>query len=247
MIPAINAEIRKVLTTRSTYITSAISFLLGVVLVGFFVYGYRNVANADTSSRALLTALSGTLNVLSAVILAFVAIFSVGYEYRYGTIAYSLTSTNQRLKIFFAKWLVLCVFTLAVAALIVLGGWVAFILGQHGAHITTTTQYGPGWDFFWRAGTTVLAYTSIAFLITILLRSLVAAFTIFLVLPLLVEPIVGLLLKDNAKYLPFTAISAITDNSTSHVPPTHSLGIVALYVAILAVVSAVIFVERDTN
>lgn len=247
MIAALKAELRKILSVRSTYVIILLTLAISVALVSFWVYGYKNVGHAQFSGNVLHEALFMSMGP-TGLFLSFIAILQVGHEYRYNTILYSLTSVNSRFKVLFAKWFVITIGTAitATATTVLCAG--AFYIGQHLAHIVTLPQTMPDANFVWRAAASVVGSVTFAYIIAILLRSLVGAFAVVLVLPSTVETLLTILLKDNTKYLPYTALGNLTSTGTSNAPAaTESLLIVLAYVVVLGSLSAILFWRRDAN
>lgn len=244
MIPSLKAEFRKLLSTRSTYLLVFIAFLLSA-FVSFWVYGYKDVEHAGFTTGALLNCMLAIVTV-NGLFLSFLAVLLVGHEYRYNLIMYTLTGVRRRTTVFFTKLLAVCTVAFVAAATIVLIGIGLFHFGQNLHHITTAPQYIPVFDFIWRGGVNVLISVMLAFFLTMLLRSLVAGITIILVMPTTVEPLLGLLLKDNTKYLPYTALGNITNPG---IPISHvfSLKVLLVYVVALGLLSYLTFLKRDAN
>ncbi|CAN5182139.1 hypothetical protein BH09PAT3_BH09PAT3_6480 [soil metagenome] len=245
MIDALRAEFRKILSVRSTYAILVTILALPVSLMGFWVYGYKDIAHAAVQSNALQSALFNGIN-FTAIFLSFVAILLVGHEYRYNTILYTLTSTKRRSKVFAAKWLAVVLFGLLVAVVAVGLNVLAFYIGQQVHHVATTQQSIPIWDFAWRAGATTIVYISYGFIIAILLRSLVASMAVFLLLPSTIEGLLSLILKDNVRYLPFTSISNLTVEA-SKIAYTNSLLVGLAYVVGFGALAWYLFTRRDAN
>jgi ABC-type transport system involved in multi-copper enzyme maturation permease subunit len=245
MIAALKAEYRKLLTVRSTYVIFLISLALGAFLIGFWIFGYKNVQHAAIDPTALIGSLFAAVSVVG-VFLSFVVVMLVGHEYRYNTIMYNLTNTNSRTRLFLAKWKAAAVFALVFAAIIVLLNWALFYLGLHLHHIHPMAQQVPMWSFLWRSVVTILGDVSFAFIITMLLRNLIAAIAVVLVLPTTIETLLSLLLKDNVKYLPYTALGSLTD-ITSKVSFTFSFWVVTAYAVVGGLVAYVLFRKRDAN
>lgn len=239
------AEIRKIWTIRSTYILTFFMLALGVGVFAFFAIGFKNVENAERSAVALQSAIRQPL-MLASLLLAIVAIISVGHEYRYNTILYSLTSARQRMTVLVSKLTALLVSALFISIILAALSAAAFYVGQSVAGINTVPQAMPGFDFIWRMVVQVLVYVLIGFGLAVILRSLIAAIAIVLIVPSTVESLLYLLLKENTKYLPFTAVSNIAD-TTSRVPLGLSAVVVMGYVGVLLVVAAVLFQKRDAN
>jgi ABC-type transport system involved in multi-copper enzyme maturation permease subunit len=245
MMAALKAELRKLFTVRSTYLLAAIAFALGALLIGLWIWGYKDVEHAALNQKALASMIMSTVSI-AGIFLSFLAVLLVGHEYRYNTIMYSLTSSNSRSKVFFAKFVVLLVAALVIAGLITASAIGLFYLGQNLHHVTTVTQVVPVWDVVWRAVVTIVGDITFAFIISMLLRNLIGSIAVVLVLPSTVENLLSLLLKDNVKYLPYTALGNLSQNVTT-VSHTFSLGVVAVYVAVAGIASWLLFLRRDAN
>lgn len=245
MITAIKAEFRKIFTIRSTWVIFGISFLLGVLLIGFWIYGYQDVGTASAQSSAMLDSMLTAVGV-SGLVLSFVMLLLVGHEYRYNTITYSLTSSASRSKVFFAKFIAGTLAVLAFGAIIVLLNGLLFTIGQGMNDKASIAQSVPILDFMWRAVATFIGYAAFAFIAGVLLRNLIASVAVMLLLPSTVEGLLSLLLKSNVKYLPFTALSNISIMGAKP-DPVVSLGIVGAYIAVLGFIAWIMFVRRDAN
>ena len=245
MIRSFRAEMRKIWTVRSTYVIALLVLIVAVGIAGFWAYGYKDVGHAAKSPGVLLDLLYGGISTVG-VFVTFIALLSVGHEYRYNTILYSLTNINRRSKLFVTKWLAVTLSALFVAAIALSLCGVGFYIGQHVHHINTMAQTMPGGDFVWRAAASIVGLVSLGYIIAMLLRSQVGAIAAFLVLPTTVESLLGLLLKDNIKYLPFTAVGNL---STIHPSPSlsTSLTIAAAYIAGFWLLAYVLFLRRDAN
>jgi ABC-2 type transport system permease protein len=246
MMAAIKAELRKLFTVRSTYMLAAVAFGFGALLMGLWIWGYRDVDHASLNPTALENLIMSAVTV-AGIFLSFLAVLLVGHEYRYNTIMYSLTSSNSRTKVFFAKLLVLIVAALAITAVVVAGAIGLFYLGQHLHHVSTAAQVLPVWDVTWRAVVTIVGDIVFAFIISVLLRNLIGSIAVILVLPSTVENLLSLLLKGNVKYLPYTALGSLGQPAHGAVTHLFSLGVVAAYALVLGAVSWFLFLRRDAN
>jgi hypothetical protein len=123
---------------------------------------------------------------------------------------------------------------------------VGFYVGQHLHHVQTMTQAMPGWDFVWRAAVGIGGLATFGYIIAMLLRSQVGAIATFLIIPTTVEGLLQLLLKDNTKYLPFTALGNLSNIHPSPSLQTSGL-IVAGYVVGFGLLAYVLFLRRDAN
>lgn len=243
MIHTVKSELRKLLTVRSTYIISGLALLLAA-FVNFWIIGYKDVGKAGTNSGVLSDSLLNTASTIG-IFIAIVTILMVGHEYRYNTITYSLTSVNRRIKLFAAKYLVLLGFALGFIALTVLLGWACFSVGQSAAGIKTITQHISAWEVAWRSALLAVGMMTYAFIITFILRNLIGAIVLILILPSTVESLLSLLLKDNTRYLPYTALSNLTSLSAPRL--TTTLLTVGAYVVIGLAAAYWLFQKRDAN
>ncbi len=245
MIPALKSEFRKIFTVRSTWVILAFAVVICSVLIGFWIFGYKDVAGAQTHANALLSSLL-TAAGFSGVILSFVMLLLVGNEYRYTTIMYSLTSSSSRSKVFFAKLLAGSSVVLLFGAVVIALNAALFTLGQSMNHEASMAQQLAFGDVAWRLAVSFVGSAVFAFIIAILLRNQIASIAVILLMPATVEGLLGLLLKDNVKYLPFTALGNITASSPKPEPVT-SLAIVGVYAVVLGLISWLLFVRRDAN
>jgi len=248
MIPALNSEFRKLVTTRSTWFLLLISFLLTSGLIGFWIYGFKDVGRATGNPGALLEAMFTSVNAIG-VFFSFMAILLVGHEYRYNTIVYSLTSANRRTKVFFAKYIAVAAFGLAVAAALLLVMTLALHIGFLVGGVDHAAQRLPDWNFIWRATASVLGSITFAYIISMLIRSLTGAIAVVIVLPSFIEGILTLLLHGNVKYLPYTALGNLTQQTTNvtNVSVAFSLAVVCTYAVVLGAVACGLFIKRDAN
>ena len=244
-MPQLRAEFRKIWSVRSTYAIILVNLAIPVLLVGFWIYGYKNAGGADKVHTALLDLLYGAVGAIGLFV-SFIAILSVGHEYRYNTILYSLTSANRRTKVFVTKWIATVLSALLIASVTVVLTMLAFYIGQGLNPITALTQTTPDWEFVWRALISVAVEVSFAFIIATLIRSQVGAIATFLVVPTTVETLLFVLLKENTKYLPFTALGNLSAMKPSPAL-SFSLAVVAVYVVVGGVVSWVLFARRDAS
>ncbi len=247
MIPALKSEFRKLLSIRSTYLISLLSIAL-VAFFSFYIEGLRGADNALIGSKLQNEILSSAG--LMPVFGSLVAILLVAHEYRYNTIMYTLTSINRRSKVLLAKILALTVYTIVFVAAGIAIGVAAMYIGLGIKDISLVTQYVDWADVAWRVAFYSLAYVLFGFILGVLLRNVVGAIVTLFILPSTAEPLLGLLLKENAKYLPLTSLERVI--SPGPVAPgdlghAAAAGVFALYLAIAGVVAWILFLKRDAN
>jgi len=245
MLNTIKAEFRKLYTIRSTYFVSA----LGLVLMGFvsfYVEGFRGEASLLQPDKIQNLMLSSA-NLLS-LFAAIVAVLLIAHEYRYNTIMYTLTSSNSRTKVLAAKLIAILThavgYTVIGVALSVLLMYIGMSFKDMSLYATQTIAWG---DVIWRSLFMVLSYGALGLLLGLLFRNVVGAFITLFMMPATVEPLLGLLLKENVKYLPFHASDQVinaTSNGLSH-------GTAALvfggYLAVGYLVALILLLKRDAN
>ena len=250
MIPAIKAEFRKLLTVRSTYIIFGLSLLFVAFMAGY-IFGYRADAIALRNPSGLTVDIFGAVGSMT-VIGALVAILLFSHEYRYSTIMYTLTSSNSRSKILLAKVLIVTafsiVFTLAIGAFSALSAWTGIQLHGHSLGSQTVDIA----DLLWRCLFYGWAYAMIGLMLVGLFRHQIVAIATLFIVPVTLEPILSLLLKENRIYLPFTALSGIVNQAGGAVPlgnltPTKAALIVSVYLVVGWAVTWLLFLRRDAN
>lgn len=245
MMHTLKAEFRKVLTVRSTYFLCAAIAALPVALIGFWVHGYKDVLHAATNPMALTSSLL-TCAAVTAVFLSFAVVMLVGHEYRYNGILYSLTAVNHRSKLFFAKLLAAAVFASVVAVIAMIANGALFYLGLQLHNVTPVAQQLDYGMVAGHVAAIILGNVVFAFIIAMLARSLIVAIAAVILLPSTIEQLLVLLLRENTKYLPYTALSNFSD-VTSKISSTFSLAVVCSYALVFGALAWALFLKRDAN
>lgn len=246
----IKSELRKLLTIRSTYILIFLSFAL-IILFAFFFEGYKGNTGSPAStlqSTALHEIVANGVG-LGITFASIIAILFMAHEYRYNLIMYTLTANVRRGKVLMAKMFTILLFGVGyglLASLLALGSYMAGLslrgAGLPAQDFSVFAEFGK--VIFYSAG-----YILIGMLIAAIVRSVVAAIAIFLIVPTTVEPLLSLVLKDNSKYLPFTALDSTVGAAMS--PHTLSSGsaimVSCLYLAVAVIATWLVFSRRDAN
>ncbi|MGF7229556.1 MAG: ABC transporter permease [Candidatus Saccharibacteria bacterium] len=246
MFAALKSEFRKLYTIRSTYILTFVSILLAAVFAFYVegIKGHDGVIQPNTLQNAMLTA-GAFLPIFGGAI---VATLLATHEYRYTTIMYTLTSLNRRGKVLVAKIIAL---TGHVLILTVLGVAIAvgsMYLGLTVKHLNLIPQQVAWFSVIWRSLFYVWAYSMAGLLLGLLTRQVVGAIVVILLLPGTIEQLIGLMLKENAKYLPFTDLTRVVDTNPITSPSyAGSAGLFCAYLAITVVITWVLFLRRDAN
>lgn len=249
MLASLKSEFKKLLTVRSTYLLSGFVLVL-VAFLSVYVYGYQQAAikpdNPLFMSDALYTML-GTFVTFGAI----VAILLVAHEYRYNTIAYTLTASNSRLKVLGSKAIVVLAYATVMGIFVILIGYFGTKIGLSLKGSTLVPQTIDIWGTIWRYASYVWIYVLFGLIIAVLVRSVVPAIAIYFLIPI-AEQILSLILKDNASFLPFQAVDAIAATSQPGISvftltPLTALSVSITYIIVLSTISAVLFVRRDAN
>lgn len=239
MLSVTRAEMRKLLTVRSTYILSGLALII-VGLISFWALGIKGTPH-NSSLLMESVEVSGIVSLFVAII----AILLITHEYRYNTIMYTLTATNSRSKVLIAKLMVITAFATiftSVAALMAIGlTWAGISIGP-GGMVVQEFYY---WDTIWRSLFGSLAYVWAGLLFGVLLRHVVGALVVFLIVPSTIEELLTLLLKENSKYLPFTALESV--QSGALMAPSKAALIFTAYLAGGWIVAWLLFLRRDAN
>lgn len=222
MMSALKSEFLKLTTLRFTY--GLILFALAIIgIFAFWVTGYR--ADLMSLQNPGLLANNITSAVQSVAIFGALATLRlVVNEFRHNTSMYTLTLANSRTKVMFAKIIIASlfgiVFTVAAATispLLTLLG----VVTQGGELAAQTIPYS---EFIRKVIFFGWAYAMLAVSIALLLRNQIAAIATLLLFPTTAEPLLGLLQKDNASYLPFTALFNVITDRWWHGYDTHENG-----------------------
>jgi ABC-2 type transport system permease protein len=215
MMPTLRAEFRKLLTVRSTYVITGIAFVL-LVFIAFYGEGYRGGSEAVAGIGASLF-LAGSITQHSTILSIFgsiVALLLLTHEYRYNTITYTLTAANRRSKVLAAKIITMAVYVLGLVIIGGLLGLGCMVIGLHLAGQSLPHQDISLLVYFGKMLFFCEGWAMAALLLAALLRNQIAALAVLLIAPNTVEGLLSLLLKQNAKYLPFSALQQVISAPT---------------------------------
>ncbi len=253
MIKALRYEWRRIRTIRSTWMLS----LLAVVSSGVIAYVMAEIQIPTSFSRGGYLQVLSAPRYLSPILVALIGIFAFGHEYRHGTIRASLTALPRRTALYTAKILVVAFWALLIGGITLAVSWGAAFLefGDQVLEVSLITAPVP------RILIGVLAmigiYTLLGLAYAGLFRSQTGPIVVLLVIPLLIEPLLGPLLQAGfvqwlepvADYLPYTAGNRmlvgtpfIPDQGLS--PLTGGL-VFGAFAFILLLLTWLLFTKRD--
>ncbi len=242
MIPAIRAEFRKLLTVRSTYVIIALCLAI-TIFFAFYIEGFHQTRNV-TDSGKLASEVMGAAVALGMII-SFVGVLLMTHEYRYNTILYTLTSAASRTRVLLAKIIVVSVFAVLLTLLVsALAPWLTY-LGLHAKGLSLSPQDFPIRDLLLHSALYGWGYSMLALIVAAIVRNQVGVIAILFLVPGLGETLLGLLLKENAKYLPFGTLSAVLQTHGHNYP--NALVVLLSYIAGGWLIAWVLFMRRDAN
>lgn len=258
MISAIRSEFRKLLSVRSTYVITAIAYVL-LIFLSLYVVGYKNNDIAHLQGLYLAESLVRTSSVLS-IFMSLISLLLFAHEYRYNTIMYTLTSQKSRTKILASKMIVVASYAFLYSLIGIGLALGCLVLGLHLAGGSLPHQNFQLLSYIAKSLMFIEGYTLGALLIIALIRNQVAAIAVLLLEPGTFESLMGLLLKHHTVYLPFTALSQVTNDSAAIAAAQHghiqSMGFLSpakgalVFVAYLIVgwiIAWALFQRRDAN
>ena len=249
MIASIKAEFLKLFTIRSTYIILSLAFLLEI-LFAFYASGWRaqpaDLANSGYVSSQVVSALV-PLTLLAAI----AAILLITHEYRYNIIMHTLTANKSRTTVFISKLFAISVFAIVFALFF---GFLSPVLGALGVKLHSHVlahQYIPVWSLFWRTVFYGWGFAMLASIIAFIIRIQVGAIVAVFLIPSTIENILGLILKQNQVYLPFSSLSVLigerSNDIAAHLTFVQAASVTALYIVVGWLVAWYLFIKRDAN
>jgi ABC-type transport system involved in multi-copper enzyme maturation permease subunit len=248
MMSSLKAELRKIWTVRSTYAT----LIFCLVIMGIYAFWAEGIKAGD-GTRAVTDPHKVAFLIRDAVSnLAFfgglVAILSLANEYRYGTIMYTLTSSKSRGQILLSKIIAVTIFSIIFTLFVAILSPIMMYAGITIKGLSLAHQLYPA-DLIWRVFFGSWGYAMIGLLLASFIRQQVGTLATFFAFPLFLEALLGLVLKDNRIYLPFTALQQVTNlegNDLHHVlSPGKAALVVVAYLLVGWAISWALFLRRD--
>lgn len=244
MLPVLKSEFRKLYSVRSTYVIVAFSVLL-TAFIGGFAMVYKQSPSNFVNPHFLSDNVANMLSLIT-IFCGIVAVLLFSHEYRYNTIMYTLTSTNRRSKVLVAKIVAVSVFAVVFTALMavvtVLAGRIGVAIAGH----DLVAQSFHAGELAWKGLLTGWAYGMLGLIFVGIARNQVFAFVAFFLIPSMVEPLLGILLKDNVVYLPFMALGAVLSHNANLSSGSAAL-VVLGWLAAGWIAAWVLFLRRDAN
>lgn len=245
MSTLIRIEWWKVRTTRAPWFL----LLAAIALVIAGVSGISNMgvdlASPDTVSKA--AAHVGLVSLLALVL----GILIVGSEYRHKTISDTYLSTPRRTRVVAAKVVVATAMGFAYGIVSALTAVVMIVFWWRVKAVPLDLTSGALWDTLLGGVVWNAAFAALGVALGALLRNVTAAIAAALAWIAVVEGVVGQLIGDLAKWLPFASGSALGKGPTlgSYAPILQWQGAVALvaYAAVFFAVAVSTTVRGDVT
>lgn len=249
MIPAMRAELKKVITVRSTY-AIILFFLVLLGVIAFYGHGYKE----DSNSPLFLAGTITSTAIIGSFAGALISLLLVAHEYRYNTITYTLTSSNSRSKVLFAKILVIVGLVLIYSVVATAMALSLTRLGAAMAHHSMPSQDINYLAYFAKAAFYAEGFALTGLLIPTLVRNMQASVAVLFIVPNNLEALLGLIIKQPEKWLPYTALAQVIEppvklgphgGSPNLVTPVHGAAVFLVYMLIFWLIAWYLFVRRD--
>ena len=258
MKASLKSELRKLLSIRMTYVVTVLGLLVTGGLLSFYGMGWSDSAQGAQSPLFMESVILNNANFM-AIFIAIVALLMVTHEYRYNTVTYTLTSSNSRTVSFVSKLIVIGGFALFATALASVMGSLLALLAMNLKGVEMVPQTIQYLDIAWRGLFFGFGMATAAALIAFIIRNQVGAIMTFFLFINTVEGLLGVVLKENTKYLPFTSIQHVVnvtmpDGSSpegmagqGHWSPSQAALLFSAYLVVGGLISWFLFLRRDAN
>ena len=250
MFNVVAAELRKMKRPSIVLSTFAIIGTLSIGMTGFIFLS----KNKDT--WAVVSKFDGPTYSYSMVtsFMGYVAltIFAsqTAQEYTFGTLRNLLVRQPNRIILFLGKYLAMTVFAiLFVLFTFILNVGLSYILAKYqhlGIDSWSSTKGLQGLSkLFFKSMIAMIGFGSFGMALGMILKSPLGAISASLLWFLVVEGLLGAILKGATKWLPGNALMVINDGGMTSLPFTRGLLIAATYVIALMSISGYLFHTRD--
>jgi ABC-2 type transport system permease protein len=233
----VRSEAIKLLATRRTAIVVVLALLaiVGIGTAGTVDSGSDSFTERGVVLRDVITGPAGT-----AAFFALIAgILVATWEYQHGTITHTLLVTPRRERVFGAKTVLglACGLILTGVALLVA---LVIALPWLGAEMSSEL-----WGLVGRVLASGALWGAIGVALGLLVASQVGAIVSTLIWFVVVEPIVGTLLDDTARYLPLRAVQALQGGDVDGLSGLGGAGLTLAYLGAFAVIGLAATLRRD--
>ena len=244
----LKSELMKLFTIRSTYIMIGISLAL-VILLSFYFEGYKGNTGSPSSELQPTALHEISINTagLGIMFANIIAILFVAHEYRYNTIAYTLTANAQRLKVLLAKLATISWVTALFGIAVVATALASYQAGVSLRGVDLPPQEFDVWLQFLKVAFYYASYGILGIIVAVIVRSVVAAVAGILIYSTVIEPLLGVIFSGVGRYLPMAAIDGTVAISLLENPisTATAFALTGAYLGTGLLVAGVLFSRRD--
>jgi ABC-2 type transport system permease protein len=247
MLNELKAEFKKVFSVRSTYIIFGLMLAL-LIFFGFYVGGWHT-DKLDLLDPTRLYRITQQSITFLAIFPALIALLLFTHEFRYNTISYSLTLSNNRSKVLASKIIVISIVAVIATAVVGLLSPLLANWGIHANHLKLIPQHYYYLSITWKGLVYGWGYAMAGLVIAALIRNQIGALITLFVVPDTVEGLLGIWLKNNIVYLPFSALHTMLgvdmNGTTSPITPFGAMLVFLGYLAFGWIIAWYLFLKKD--
>lgn len=250
MLNVVLAELKKM--SRASILMSTF-LIIGTLSIGLTSFIFLKHNTETWQELAKFDGVTASYNMVT-VFMGFVAltIFAsqTAQEYTFGTLRNLLVRQPSRIKLFVGKFLAMSAFALLfVLFTFLLNVGLSYILAkyQHFDLSAWTSSRGliHAENMFVNTTLALIGYGSFGMALGMIMKSPMAAISTSLLWFLIVEGILGSLIKGSSKWMPGNAFAVINDGGMQSLSYTRGLTIAAGYVIVIMTISGYLFYSRD--
>ena len=257
MIDALRFEWVRIRTLRSTYWLIGLGVLVTAGVAFIIAFATRNDDPGPGTVASVLTG-GAEFATFIPIFMAIIGVFATGHEYRHGTIQPTLTAIPQRSRLLLAKVLMVSIVAVVVVAIsLAINLAIGMIYWAE-----TPALDAPLNEVILGYFVLVVLYTILGLALAQLFRGVPSALVVLLIVPFLVEGLIGGLsvvpaldwLQPVLKFLPFSAggrllatgpFEAQGGPDFDYLDRWASGGVFAAFVGIILVAAWAMFKKRD--
>jgi ABC-type transport system involved in multi-copper enzyme maturation permease subunit len=231
-----------------------------VALFAFYIEGIKASPESIHDAGKLASEVTNAV-VSVSLIGALAGVLLMTHEYRYNTIMYTLTSSNSRSKTLLAKILAVSVFSILFALLFGTLSPLMTLLGLHIKGLTLDPQQLDVFSLAWRAAFYGWGFSMLGLALAVMLRHQIGVIVTLFMAPTTLEGLLGLLLKHNSMYLPFTSLAQVLQHQVSQTRSVdaaketiviamsygHAALVALAYIVGAWIIAWILFLRRDAN
>ena len=250
MLNVVLAELRKM---RRPSISLSISGIIGTLSLSFtsFIFLKKNQATWDELMK--FDGMTSSYNAVAAF-MGFVALTvfasQTSQEYTFGTLRNLLVRQPSRLKLFIGKFFAMSIFAVIfVSFTFIMCVGTSLVLSKY-QHFDThlwTSNIGlkHAMQLLLNSFIALIGYGSFGMALGMILKSPMSAISASLLWFLIIEGIIGSVIKSANQWMPGAAMAVVSSGGMKDFPYDRALIVSTAYVAILMGISSYLFYSRD--